>query len=245
MNKRLWFNDGDYLVVRDDKSELSLSEAQAWATIIGLYGGSVILSDRMRTLSQSRLDILKKIFPIHETAATPVDFLKKEIPEILSADISTSNENWKIVALFNYSEFSTLKTLFFADIGLNTKVEYHVFGFWKQKYHGLFMNSISIPLEPHSCEIIAIRENKNVPQILGTDIHITCGGLEIESCEFANNTLNIKTADMARSGNIFIFVPDGLKPAEGLVKYSDNIWKTNIKFNGKTVKYILANTLVS
>lgn len=238
MNKRLWINDGDYLIVRDDRSELSLNEAQTWATVIGLYGGSVILGDRMTTLSPSRLKILKKIFPICDITATPVDFLKKDIPEVLLADIAITNDHWKIVALFNYSDHQDVKTVSFSELGIDDKQEYHVFGFWKQKYYGSFMNSISIPLEAHSCEILAIRKNKNVPQVLGTDLHITQGGIELDSCEFINNTLKIKTTDRGRIGNIFIFVPDGFEPSDGLKKHSKNVWKYEVNFEGQTIECV-------
>jgi alpha-galactosidase len=236
MNRRLWINDGDYLVVRDDRSELSFSEAQVWATVTGLYGGSVILGDRMATLSQPRLEILKKIFPVLNIAAVPIDFLKKDIPEILAADLDISNEHWKIIALFNYADVPALKTLVFTDIDLDKKMEYHVFGFWKQKYHGIFMNSVSIPLEAHSCELIAVRENKCVPQFLGTDIHISQGKVEIESTEFAENILTFKTAKVGRNGNIFVFVPDEFEPGNGLIKHADNIWKFAVECDGKTIE---------
>ncbi|MFA6715726.1 MAG: hypothetical protein WCS27_10135, partial [Victivallaceae bacterium] len=237
MNRRLWINDGDYLVVRDDCSELSLSEAQVWATVIGLYGGSVILGDRMATLSQPRLEILEKIFPVCDITAVPVDFLKKDIPEILAADIDINNDNWKIVALFNYSDFPALKTLSFTDIGLDKKTEYHVFGFWNRKHHGLFMNSVSIPLEAHSCEVIAVRENKHVPQLLGTDIHICQGKAEIETVEFKDNTLSLKTMKLGRPGNIFVFVPDEFMPESGLIKHAANVWKSEIELDGGTRNY--------
>ncbi|MDD5598779.1 MAG: alpha-galactosidase [Victivallaceae bacterium] len=237
MNKRLWSNDGDYLVVRDDCSELSLSEARTWATVTGLYGGSVILSDRMATLSQPRLEILKKIFPVNGITAVPVDFLKKDIPEILAADITINNDSWKIAALFNYSDFPALKTLSFTDIGLDPRKEYHVFGFWKQKYHGAFMNSVSLPLEAHSCEVMAIRENKHVPQLLGTDIHISQGKAEIETVQFKDNALVVKTAKLGRTGNIFVFVPDDFVPDGGLIKHAANVWKSETRLDGGSVKY--------
>jgi alpha-galactosidase len=237
MNKRFWVNDCDYLVVRDDRSELSLNEARLWATVTGLYGGNVILGDRMETLSQPRLEILGKIFPIYGFRTIPVDFLKKEIPEILAADIEINNDSWKIVALFNYSDSPALKTLSFADIGLNAEKEYHVFGFWEQKYHGVFMNSVSIPLEAHSCEVIAVRESKHVPQLLGTDIHLSQGKVEIESAEFKDNALSVKTANLGRSGNMFVFVPDGFMPESGLIKHSANVCKKEIRLDGETIKY--------
>ena len=54
MNGRLWINDPDTLIVRDDNTKLTRSEVELWAAAVNLAGGSLMLSDRMAALPPER-----------------------------------------------------------------------------------------------------------------------------------------------------------------------------------------------
>ena len=60
MNGRLWINDPDTLIVRDDRTELSESEVELWERAVAFAGGSLMLSDCMRTLSPGRLALVRR-----------------------------------------------------------------------------------------------------------------------------------------------------------------------------------------
>lgn len=60
-NGRLWINDPDTLLVRDSDTELSESEVRLWADAISLAGGSLMLSDRLGTLSPERLELARRV----------------------------------------------------------------------------------------------------------------------------------------------------------------------------------------
>ena len=61
MNGRLWINDPDTLIVRDDSTKLTQSEVELWAEAVARVGGSLLLSDRFATLSSARLSLVKKV----------------------------------------------------------------------------------------------------------------------------------------------------------------------------------------
>ena len=61
MNGRLWINDPDTLIVRDDATKLVRNEVELWAEAVARVGGSLMLSDRFSTLSQERLSLARKV----------------------------------------------------------------------------------------------------------------------------------------------------------------------------------------
>ena len=60
MNGRLWVNDPDTLIVRDDNTELTRSEVELWERAVAFASGSLLLSDRMSTLSPERLALVRR-----------------------------------------------------------------------------------------------------------------------------------------------------------------------------------------
>lgn len=212
-HRRFWINDADYLVVRDDKSELTRNEARLWATVLGLYGGTVLLGDRMTTLAEERRKIAAAVFPLYPASAYPVDFLKNEIPELLAMDVRNQSEQWKIIALFNYADKPAIKTVDFGVIGLDEKHAYHAREFWDGKYLGKIKGCMIQTLEPHSCKVFALRRDCGAPQLVGTDMHITQGGVEVERVVWnKRNRLAISLAAPGRkSGHLYIALPRAMR----------------------------------
>jgi len=67
----------------------------------------------------------------------------------------------------------------FARAGLEPGRDYLLFDFWKQKFLGKVRGEYSVELPPHDCQVISVRPDEGHPQLIGTDRHITMGGVEI------------------------------------------------------------------
>lgn len=242
-HKKLWINDPDYLVVRQkgSNSELAYEEAQSWASIVSLSNGLIMLSDNMMELIPERIKLIERVLPHYKHAAVPIDFFQKNVPSFYDLKVKNKTEEWHVVCITNvdYPAREREYILDFQAMGLKGCKEYHIFDFWKSEYKGSFSNNYKVSLLAHCCHVIAVREKLQIPQVLATDIHITCGGLEIKSSAFNNNTLEIKLSSQEKAGNIFIFVPDCFTPVEGLTRHSDNIWKVGVKLDGKIIKVCL------
>jgi hypothetical protein len=68
----------------------------------------------------------------------------------------------------------------FDKIGLDRNRDYLLFDFWNQRFLGRRRGEFSADLPPHACRIISIRPAENHPQLVGTDRHITVGGVELK-----------------------------------------------------------------
>ena len=84
----------------------------------------------------------------------------------------------------------------FAKAGLEPDRDYLLFDFWKQKFLGKVRGEYSVTLPPHDCQVISVRPDEGHPQLIGTDRHITMGGVEIasESWDAARKQLRIKAS---------------------------------------------------
>jgi Melibiase/Alpha galactosidase C-terminal beta sandwich domain len=84
----------------------------------------------------------------------------------------------------------------FAKAGLDPSRDYLLFDFWNQKFLGKAQGAYSVELPPHACQVISIRPDDGHPQLIGTDRHITMGGVEIsnEAWDAAKKELQIEVS---------------------------------------------------
>lgn len=68
----------------------------------------------------------------------------------------------------------------FAKAGLDGDSEYCLFDFWKQTFLGKVHREYTASLVPHECQVLSIRPATGHPQLVGTDRHITMGGVELK-----------------------------------------------------------------
>ena len=81
-NGRLWVNDPDTLIVRDDSTKLTEGEVRFWAKAVELVGGSLLLSDNFASLNPTRLPLVTRALrEAGRHAAFPADRWEKTYPE--------------------------------------------------------------------------------------------------------------------------------------------------------------------
>ncbi|MCD7805894.1 MAG: alpha-galactosidase [Lachnospiraceae bacterium] len=103
MNKRLWNNDPDTLIVRDDNTELQENEVRLWYEIVRLTGGMLMMSDNFPTLSADRSRLIEKLLKEPQAYdARPVDFWTKGVCSVLEAVHKKSGA--VETALFNFRD---------------------------------------------------------------------------------------------------------------------------------------------
>ncbi|MDD3127604.1 MAG: hypothetical protein PHT27_08315, partial [Candidatus Izemoplasmatales bacterium] len=105
MNSRLYTSDPDFLIVRSDATAsdkhhntihfqpqkgsrsgpawTTANESRIWATLAGMSGGLIVLSDHLGKLNSEGIKILKKaIGNSSGTSAAPLDLMENELPSI-------------------------------------------------------------------------------------------------------------------------------------------------------------------
>ena len=132
-HKRTWINDADHVCL----GLLTLSQAQAAASLLALTGGNLMSGDRLPDLDPARLEILKKIFPSYGEAARPVDLFDTDRHSIFALKIQKPFGEWTIAGLFNASETEPLERIVsLSRLWLDPNKTYLVYDFWKDRLHG-------------------------------------------------------------------------------------------------------------
>ena len=239
-HKKAWVNDPDYLVVRQEgcNSELTYEEARTWASVVGLGNGLVMLGDCMPRLRTERVELLEKILPHYRRAAEPVDFFRKDIPSFYALESGHATESWKVVCVLNpdYPARSRDYALPLSEIGLSAEKEYCLFDFWNCRYLGTVRGTLRAEaLAPHDCRVFRLAEASDQPMLVGSDIHISMGGIEVERSELCGGCLKIRLSSAGRRGNLFIRGPAGWAPLGaplGAWPVADRVFRIPVTLDG-------------
>jgi len=77
---RLWVNDPDCLLVRDQDTQLTADEVRTLATGLACSGGALVLSDGLEDIPEKRLDIARRVLPPSGRIGRPVRPLEETLP---------------------------------------------------------------------------------------------------------------------------------------------------------------------
>jgi len=209
LNGRVWWNDPDCVSVRETTA---LGQARINASFAAISGGVFYDSDWMPDLPCERIDILRRCMPLHGLPARPVDILEREPASVWHLPDTRSAVRRDIVALFNYSDRSTVIGADASAIGLPKADRYIAFDFWANKFIPPFTGAVSAELPAHTCRVLAVKPVADVPQLLSTSRHVTQGIVDVtgERWDAASSTLS--AASRAVGGDPYelrIVLPEG------------------------------------
>lgn len=193
MNNKVWYNDPDPYYVRVTNPLNKARWMVSWQSISGAMSST---SEQYSELPAERLDLIKRGLPTHNLEARPIDILESSKPRIWMV----SNRGMHVIGLFNWSEQNP-ETIDYpmARAALKAGTNYELFDFWEDRYLGTATDRLNVELEPASCRVLAVREQKSYPQVISTSRHITQGLIDIvnESWDAEKNTLSVSSEVVA------------------------------------------------
>lgn len=209
LHNRWWVNDPDCLLVGTN-TQLTDVEVQTLATVIGLTGGSLLLSDDLVSLPPERLEIAQVLLPSLGNRPEVLDLLEETTPRRLRLALSSPFGKWTIAARFNWHDHPKAWVFDPADYGLQDDI-WWVSSFWDQKIHQYHPGSpIEMPaLSPHGAALMAIYPAKPaaLPAYLGCNLHFSQGN-EVTGWNSGEKDLHIVLSlDRIASGFIRLFLP--------------------------------------
>lgn len=183
-----WYCDPDVILLRPP---LPIEQARAWATLQGLTGQALLLSDKMLDLPESRVEIIKKISP--PVDIKPMDlFPSRRNKRIWDLKINHLKRNYDVVGFFNFKEGDKeIIYLSWKDLGL-PDLSIHVFDFWNSEYLGAWKKGISIEIPPSSCKVLTLLPDNGNIQLISTNRHITQGWIDLISIKSDERELNLE-----------------------------------------------------
>ena len=179
MHNRLWHNDPDCLMLREP---LTLEQARAWGSWIGISGQLNIVSEWLPGLPKHRLDIIKRTMPNHGLSGRPIDLFESRLAKVWYLTDGKGQQRKDVIGLFNWDDKKSEKirvemaNLNLPDEGSGTYVG---FDYWANKFMPPFSNKFEVELQPSSCRVISIRPLGKRPVLVSSSRHVTQGIVDI------------------------------------------------------------------
>jgi hypothetical protein len=207
-HKRAWINDADHVCL----GLLTVSQAQAAASLIALSGGNMMSGDRLSDLDPTRLEILKMIFPSYGQAARPVDLFDTDRHSMFALKIEKSFGTWTVAGFFNASETESIdRTVPLSRLWLDPTKTYLAYDFWKERLYGDVSGELRVKVAPGSVTLLSLHEKRGVPQVVSTNRHVLQGALELEGVSWNADSKSLSGVSLGpdqTAHNIAVYVPE-------------------------------------
>ncbi|HWD89713.1 MAG TPA: glycoside hydrolase family 36 protein [Mucilaginibacter sp.] len=225
-NNIIWRNDPDHIV-------LSAKEAYRSCSATSLTGSLFMLTDKAEKYRSSPLvEAARRTMPVLFTqpgqaydvdpsrssliagadvemsgsGPRPFDASSNTTTGLFELELNKPFENWIVLGRLDERD----RLLSFKDLGLDEKEEYLVFEFWSKKFRGVFRSQF-VPGAidtAFNCQAFCFRKKLQHPQLLATNRHISCGGLEIRDMRWEGNALK-GTSELVANDKYTIYLYEG------------------------------------
>ncbi len=188
------------------------AEYHTWHSFVGLLGGLTFISDPID-------------HPEYQKDVRQFEILNPPVTEkglCLHPGVDpwnrrfgfTANRPWgdfAVAMLYNPEDAAaTLNTAFYPFEKIGTR--FHVWSFWTGEYLGI--RGVDFPMTPEAHDVALLRltpvTDKNIPTVIGTDLHIGMGAAEITdvTADKKQMVITLRPDAGAREGRIFIYAND-------------------------------------
>jgi len=207
MHQRWWQNDPDCLLVRES-SNLTLAEVRTMASIIGMTGGLMLISDDMDKVTHYRLRIAQTLLPVIGLRPMLIDWADSEHPQMMRLDLSNQIDSWHILSFTNWKNTTVRKEIKLEDYKLSSEGQWILRSFWDEKFIEISNGKFDLVIPPHGTSLISARRiNPEKPGYLGSNLHIS-QGLELTRFEVNNDSLVMKiNRPMMMQGSFDLYLP--------------------------------------
>ncbi len=237
-HRTFWHNEPDALIV----GEGGENEARLRCAWLVLSGGVVALGDNLAQIAPDRLAMISRCLPPYDVAARPLDLFERAPARIWNLAVSTSWDTWHVVGLFNLEQQEVSVQLPLARLGLDG-VPVIAWEFWTQSMLSPGQNGLTVTVPACDGRVVAVRRARPHPQMLGTDMHLTMGAVDVPEATWnaAELTLSGTAARMPGAhGTVFVRVPEGYAPVEAALRHGDGVLALPVEFADREASWSAA-----
>jgi len=98
------------------------------------------------------------------------------------------------------------------ELGLVPGREYVAFDFWGKRFLGVFRDTlVAGAIDPgFQVQVVCLRERQSHPQLLATNRHVSCGGVDLERVRWSGETLEgVSRVVPGDDHELYLTEPDG------------------------------------
>ncbi len=241
MHNRWWINDPDTLLMRETQSELTDDEVRAQVTLLGLSGGTLMLSDDLDNLSPERRAMASLLFPPLLEGIDTIDLFSAAMPDTVVAPMARCWGRWRLLGLFNWQNEPVERTLP-ETMAFDERKAYHIVDFWDRRYFRMKAGSRRpvLHLDPHGAVLLGIRAVVPDPHVVFTSFHL-CQGGEITDFQLKDEEVRLfLKLDRLADGVVWLALPqrptsitlnEELLSGDACRAVSSGIWAIAFRFN--------------
>ncbi len=235
------FNSFNNVVWRNDPDHVELTDAEAFrsCSVTSLTGSVLLLTDKPERYKGPILEAARRTSPVLFTRPAQVyevdpsriqslgrypmevsgdgprvfDASYTPFTELYSLELTRPFGNWLVLGRMNDRH----ARLPLSELGLQADSTYEVFEFWTRTYLGRVKKELVFPAidAAYNCQVFCLRKAVSHPQLLATNRHISCGGVELISCDWKGGLLSGQSELVAGDEyDIYIQVPSGYRPGK-------------------------------
>lgn len=204
-HNRLWHTDPDALMLRLNdqpwKNSLehhyhlslgALTDEEAFTTVVNQFlgDGIVCLSERLKSIQADRLKMLKHVLPPVDTQTRPLDMYRSPCPSMFITKLKGAY-NSLVFTVCNWDDQAKEIEMDLSQIKAFDRQA--VFEFYKQQFYGVCTSTgkLTLKIPTHGSRVFRLTKvTDDGPLIIGTDLHITCGLLEVDSFQAGNGMIS-------------------------------------------------------
>ena len=209
------FNSFNNVVWRNDPDHIEIARADGFrsATITSLTGALLMLTDRPEVYRSDRVEAARRtapvlftrpgqVYDIDPTRSSRLAMANTEVSgsgprpfeadqrlqqSLYQLDIARPFEHWTVLA----RTAGAPEVIRMTDLGLAADKDYLAFDFWAKRFLGVFRDSlVTGAVDPgYQVQVLCLREQQPHPQLLATNRHVSCGGVDLERVSWHDNAL--------------------------------------------------------
>jgi len=214
-HRKLYINDSGNVLTVD--KPLALNVAQIHATVHAMSGGPSMIGDDVDRMDEERLELIKKTLPRSKEVAFPVDLFDSPSPDYAKVFHRKIEKPWgqfDVVAVYNFGDELLREPVELSKLDLDGSGSYLVWEFWNSEFVGQVSDELEAAVPPQSVRVYRLVADTGAPVLLGTDMHLMMGEMEIDRCAWDPDGKTLSGRALRPSGergNVFLRAPKGLK----------------------------------
>ena len=214
-HRRLYINDSGNVLTVD--KPLPASDARIHATIHAMSGGPTMLGDDIDRMDEERLALIKMTLPRPREVAFPVDLFDSPAPDHPHLFHRRAKKPWgrfDVLAVYNFGAETLRRRVELAELGLRPDAPYCVWELWNCQYVGRTTGALEAAVPPGSVKVYRLAEYAGAPLLLGTDMHVLMGEMEIEDCRWdaARGALEGRAVrPEGERGSVYLLAPENCR----------------------------------
>jgi hypothetical protein len=176
-----------------------------------------MLGDDLDRMDDERLDLVKKTLPRPREVAVPINLfacVHPATPRVFHRHIVKAWGSFDVVAVYNFSDDLLRESVSMADLQLDPVKRHLVFEFWNGEYQGRITGQLVAVVPPRSVRVYRLTEDTHAPTLMGTDMHLLMGEMEILDCAWDPSAMTLSgrvIRPAGERGSLFIHAPETVR----------------------------------